>query len=113
MPAPPPSIGRIVHYTLTEQDAVEINRRRADFQTFRSNFSGPSDPGQAGADGHIAHIGNRAEAGQVYPAVIVRIRAETTVTCNLQVLLDGNDTCWVTSRAEGTEAGRWSWPERV
>ncbi|GAA4560510.1 hypothetical protein [Planotetraspora kaengkrachanensis] len=33
--------------------------------------------------------------------------------CNLQVLLDGNDAYWATSRTEGDEPGRWSWPPRV
>lgn len=104
MPAPPLSIGRIVHCTLSEQDAVEINRRRKDFHT-----SG----GAHDRSGFVGHVGNSVRAGDVFPAVIVRVWPESTVTCNLQVLLDGNDTYWVTSRAEGTEAGRWSWPERV
>jgi hypothetical protein len=106
-----PSIGRIVHYTLTQQDAAEINRRRSDYQAFRSNFSGPSDPGQAGADGHIAHVGNHAAEGQVCAATIVRTFGGPAV--NLQVHLDGNDTYWATSRTEGTEPGTWTWPERT
>lgn len=108
-----PSIGRIVHYTLSQQDADAINRRRADFEAFRSNFSGPSDPGQAGADGHIAHIGNHAAEGDVCPAMVVRVFHPETTTANLQVHLDGNDTYWATSRTEGEGPSHWAWPERV
>lgn len=106
-----PSVGRIVHYVLTDYDAAAINKRRSDFQAFRSNFSGPSDPGQAGADGHMAHVGNHAAEGQVCAAIIVRIFGGPAV--NLQVILDGNDTYWATSRTEGAEPGMWAWPERA
>ena len=108
-----PTIGRIVHYRLSQYDADAINKRRADFQAFRSNFSGPSDPGQAGADGHMAHVGNHATAGDVYPAVIVRVWNEPTITVNAQVHLDGNDVYWATSRTEGDQPGQWTWPPRA
>ncbi|MEU6279723.1 hypothetical protein [Streptomyces sp. NPDC047028] len=83
MPEPTPSVGRIVQYQLAEHT------------------------------GFVGHVGNHSAAGDVYPAVIVRVWGESTITCNLQVLLDGTDTYWATSRAEGTEAGTWAWPERV
>jgi hypothetical protein len=108
-----PTVGRIVHYKLTEHDAAAINKRRSDFQAFRSDFSGPSDPGDAGADGHVAHIGNHVRAGEVYAATIVRIWGETPQSAvNLQVHMDGNDTFWATSRNFGLEDGEWSWPPR-
>lgn len=103
MPQQQPSVGRIVHYRLSEQDATDINRRRKDFHT-----SG----GAEDRSGFVGHVGNRVAEGEVFPAVIVRVRDESTVTCNLKVLLDGNDTYWATSRAEGAEAGRWTWPPR-
>lgn len=109
-----PTIGRIVHYVLTQDDANAINKRRADFQAFRSNFSGPSDPGQAGADGHMAHVGNHAAEGDVYPAMVVRIFEHASPGCvNLQVHLDGTDVFWATSRYEGNQSGHWTWPPRV
>lgn len=111
-----PSIGRVVHYTLTEQDAQAINKRRTDYDLFRRQFSGPSAPGTAGADGHQAHVGNRAEEGQVFPADVVRVfpgGSEVNGVCNLQVKLDGNDTYWATSRVEGDKPGTWAWPPRV
>jgi hypothetical protein len=87
-----PSIGRIVHYTLSQHDADEINRRRTD--------SPPS--------------GNHASEGDVYPAMIVRIFGETPESAvNLQVSLDGNDSFWATSRTLGEGPFHWAWPERV
>ncbi|WP_318202975.1 hypothetical protein [Streptomyces sp. SCL15-4] len=103
MPQQQPSVGRIVHYQLTEQDATDINRRRKDFHESR---------GAEDRTGYIGHVGNRVAEGDQFPAIIVRVWDESTVTCNLQVLLDGNDTYWATSRAEGAEPGHWTWPPR-
>ena len=114
----PPTVGWIVHYRLNEYDAVDINRRRDDFAAFqrlhRSDPSAYPAPGDAGATGHVAHVGNRAAAGQVYPAVVVATWG-TTPGCavNLQVVLDGTDTYWATSRCGGDADGQWSWPPRV
>ena len=104
-----PTIGRIVHYALTEQDAASINVRRADFRAFEAGHKHPHEAGQPGASGHIAHVGNHAEAGQVYPAMVVRCFDPSV---NLQVMLDGNDTYWATSRTEGDGPGYWAWPQR-
>ncbi|GHA01607.1 hypothetical protein ACFOOM_12040 [Streptomyces echinoruber] len=101
---PQPTIGRIVHYRLTEHDASDINRRREDWQRMGGEHN------QAGI---VGHVGNHVSEGDLFPAVIVRVWNESTVTCNLQVLLDGIDTYWATSRAEGTESGTWAWPERA
>ncbi|MGW1059367.1 hypothetical protein [Micromonospora rubida] len=97
-----PTIGRIVHYTLTEQDAEAINRRRADFAD--------SLPANTGFQ---AHVGNHAEAGQTFPAEVVRTFGGSAV--NLQVRLDGSDTYWATSRTEGEpdKQGCWIWPPRT
>ncbi|MGH3584840.1 MAG: hypothetical protein ACRDQ0_00815 [Pseudonocardia sp.] len=77
-----PTIGRIVRYTLTEQDADAVNLQR-----LRSD-----------------HKGNRAVAGDVYPATIVRVGDSPKPSCNLQVQLDGDDP---------DEPGTWSWPQRA
>lgn len=106
-----PTVGRVVHYTMSQFDADAVNKRRADFQQFRSLHSGPSDPGQAGADGHVAHVGNHVPAGLVCAAIVVRSFGGDAV--NLQVLMDGNDTFWATSRTEGDGEGHWSWPVRT
>lgn len=103
-----PTIGRIVHYTLSADDAAQISLRRADFDAYRRTHPARPQPGQPGATGHQAHVGNHVEAGQTYPALVVRTSRSSLV--NLQVFLDGNDVYWATSRAEGTEPGTWCWP---
>lgn len=97
-----PSIGRIVLYTLSEQDATAIAAKRG--------------TPQIGS-------GNAVNAGDVYPAVVVRVwDIEGAVTsCNLQVLLDGPDSFWALSRFQfgsqkeiqnPTRHGTWDWPIR-
>lgn len=90
---PIPTVGRTVLYTLNETDAELINLAR----------SQPPFP----------RAGNRAEAGQVYPMVIVRVWGDTPdAAVNGQVLLDGPDTYWATSRHLGAEPGTFAWPAR-
>lgn len=101
-----PSVGRIVHYKVAAGDAEQINRRRADAER---NMAGHRDR----ADGSQVHVGNRVVEGDVYPATIVRVFDPSSTTSNLQVLLDGNDTYWATSRQAGDGPGTWHWPERV
>lgn len=97
-----PSIGRIVLYRLNQADADAINRRRDHFDTVM--------PGKTGLQ---AHVGNDAEAGQMFPAQIVRVFGPGD-NINLQVALDGNDSYWATSRGLGEyQEGCWMWPPRV
>lgn len=96
-----PVIGAIVHYTLSMQDAERINRRRVANQAKIAND----------ALGYVAHTGNAVAVGDVFPMVITRRwgdRPESKV--NGQVLLDGNDTLWVTSVVVGEGVGTYSWP---
>lgn len=95
-----PTIGLIVHYTLNEHDAEAINRRRQD-----------AADAPAAKTGFVAHVGNHASAGDTCPAMVVRTFGGPAA--NLQVVLDGNDTYWATSRVEGTDPGTWAWPPRV
>lgn len=88
-----PTIGRIVHYRLNETDANRINARRDEDPT----------------------TGNRVEAGQDYPAIVVRT---WSTSVNLKVFLDGKDTYWATSKQwataqqDGDGQGCWHWPAR-
>lgn len=88
-----PTIGRIVHYRLSDQDIELIaeHRRETDRQ------------------------GNTAYAGDVYPALVVRVfDIDGVMSANLQVFLDGPDTFWATSRGYSTETeGCWFWPPRL
>jgi hypothetical protein len=105
-----PSICRIVRYTLTKQDADAINRRRADAS---AHLTAHRDR----ADGSQIHTGNSVAAGDVYPLVITRVWAASpapaSTAVNGQVLLDGNDTYWVSSVTAGTGERHFTWPARV
>jgi len=108
-----PTVGRTVHYVLSEGDADAINVRRRDFRAFEAGHKHPHEPGQPAATGHIAHVGNEAREGDACAAVVVRVFHPSVSTANLQVLLDGNDHYWATSRMEGDGPGHWQWPPRA
>ena len=102
-----PSVGRIVHYTLNENEAAEINRRRADAS---ANMRQIIDS----KTGYQAHVGSQASEGRVYPMIVTRVwGAEEGASVNGQVFLDGNDLYWATSRTEGEGPGHWQVPPRV
>jgi hypothetical protein len=107
MIGPIPTIGRIVHYTLSDQDADTINGRRK--QALDHVIAH-----RERADGSVIHYGNAVAEGDVYPMTIVRVwgdRPEAAV--NGQVHLDGNDLLWVTSVQVGTGPRTWAWPVMV
>jgi hypothetical protein len=86
-----PTIGRIVHYTLSAQDAAQVNSLRGS-ATFRAN---------------------QAFAGDVYPMLIVRVWGDQPQSCvNGQVFIDGDFTLWVTSVAVGEGPRHFTWPVR-
>lgn len=100
------TVGRIVLYTLTEEDAIviEVHRAKCKHTDHRTDYT-------------ITHCaqGNPAHAGQQFPLLVTAVWSPQTV--NGQVFLDGNDTLWVTSRQldKGSfppESGKWSWPVR-
>lgn len=92
-----PSIGRIVHYTLSEQDAERIAQQR-----------GVSAPNIGSA------AGNGVSGGEIYPLIITRVWGQAPESAvNGQVMLDGNDTLWVTSVQEGDGPRTFAWPPRV
>lgn len=103
-----PTICRIVRYRLSSSDIQQINKRRQDYRAALREAGGPT------SDGYQAHVGNDVQIGQVYPAMIARVWSVNPApgaAVNLQVFLDGNDTYWATSRAEGPGEGQWEWPE--
>jgi hypothetical protein len=86
-----PTAGRIVHYTLTAQDAEAINARR-----------------EAGAKGNAAH------EGDVLPMLIIRVWGDQPQSSvNGQVFADGDFSLWVTSVAVGEGPRHWAWPARA
>jgi len=98
-----PAVCRIVRYKLSAHDADVINRQRA--ATAQSRSAGTTLLGVQ------THAGNVVEAGDVYPMVITRVWSSQLV--NGQVLLDGNDTHWVTSVKCGDGEREYAWPTAV
>lgn len=98
-----PTIGRIVIYCLSEEDAAKINRRRTSSESIALRIKEEKWP-----FGAQAHIGNYVRAGQEFPMMVVAVWSPTTI--NGQVFLDGNDTYWALSRLEGEREGTWHWP---
>ena len=124
-----PTIGRIVLYTLTDEDVKQINRRRTSgsqiAERIKNNSTTVRDLDQdeifppMWPIGAQAHIGNTWSSGEQFPCIIVRVWPDeygpSIPGINGQVLLDGNDQLWVTSIAECPECkpGTWNWPPRV
>ncbi len=88
------TIGQILHYILSEDDAHQINLRL-----------------EAG------ERGNAVEAGEVFPLIVSRVWDPALYggkdSINGQVMLDGSFNLWVTSRHWGAlgKHGTWHWPE--
>lgn len=100
------SAGRTVMYTLSQQDAEEVNRRRDDFET-----------GMACAlhIGYQGHVGDPVHPRDVLPAVVIAVYTNAIMPdlVDLRVLLPGNDVLWAPLRPEGTRAedtAVWNWP---
>jgi hypothetical protein len=108
------SIGRTVHYRLSEDDAKAINRRRTNGREIAERMKADPPRWPAGAQ---AHIGNSASEGDTVPLVVVRVWphefGQDVPGVNGQAFLDGNDALWVTSAKEGTGPGTWAWPPRA
>lgn len=96
----PPTVGRIVLYRVSATDAETINQRRADAKAHMHRH-------RTDATGVVVHVGNEVTAGEIYPAMIVRVWGYEMV--NLKVELDGSDAYWATSRHIGDEPGQWRW----
>lgn len=103
-----PTIGRIVHYTLSAADAHQINARRTTNAEIQDQVL--RDRWPLGAQ---AHLGNIARAGDVLPAIVVRVLPQANI--NARVLLDGTDVYWATTRgySEAGAEGFWHWPPRA
>jgi hypothetical protein len=88
-----PTVGMVVLYTLTDDNAVAINRRRTTGHSIASRIEDAVWP-----IGAQAHIGNTAHAGDELPMLIIRVWGTDAATLvNGQIFLDGNDTFWATS----------------
>lgn len=117
-----PTIGRLVHYRLSADDALAINRRRTSGQSIaaRTKNAIPPTEGRNHATtiygwpaGAQAHIGNDAREGDIFPMLITKVWGDTPDSAvNGQAFLDGNDVLWVTSVTAGDGPRTFSWPAR-
>lgn len=83
-------LGQIVQYVLTKDDVQHINARRA------------LDATSAQARTVVIAHGNPIREGDVFPLIITRLWGDAhNSAVNGQVLLDGNDSLWVTSVTAG------------
>lgn len=123
-----PTIGRIVHYKLTADDAAQINRRRTTGKSIAARLLWGSAGRHSEAvpahseDGRVrawpagaqAHIGNEAKEGDVFPMMITRVWGDNPSSAvNGQAYLDGTDVLWVTSACVGEGPRTFSWPTRT
>ncbi|MES2671606.1 MAG: hypothetical protein V4673_14480 [Pseudomonadota bacterium] len=93
-----PTIGRIVHYALTQLDAEAITQRRE---------------GQLCTQGESIRRGNPVKEGDVFPMMITRAWGDAeTSSVNGQLFMDGNDSHWLTSVSVGEGPGKFAWPQR-
>lgn len=106
-----PSLGRIVHYRLSQDDAAQITRRRTTGASIADRMR--QDP-PAWAAGAQAHIGNPVSELDAFPMLIVRVwGADEDSLVNGQVFLDGNDVFWASSVRVGDAPGTFRWPPRA
>lgn len=102
---PIPSIGRIVHYTLSEYDVEQIAAQRKLEAITADNAQDVYAK---------ARRGNTPEVGDVYPMLITRVWGDTPESSvNGQVFLDGNDVLWATSACVGHGPHTFAWPARA
>ncbi len=98
--------GRIVHYVVSESNAAEIARRRTTSVSIAERIKVLAWP--VGAQ---AHLGNEIKAGDVLPAIILRVWSDSSGCSNIKVFLDGSDEYWATSVSyeEDGRPGSWHW----
>lgn len=115
-----PSIGRIVHYRLSVDDAIQINRRRTSGVSIATRMKSFVPSAQENEsviygwpEGAQAHIGNAVKEGDVFPMLITKVWGDNPSSAvNGQAYLDGNDVLWVTSACVGDGPRTFSWPQR-
>jgi hypothetical protein len=100
--------GRLVYYVFSHQTADEVNRRRTTGVSIAERIKETTWP-----EGVQAHIGNPVAAGDIYPAMVVRVFDEAALSrsINLKVMLDGSDDYWATSVPydEAKRPATWHW----
>ena len=98
--------GCTVYFVFYELSATKVNRRRTSSERIAALIDDEKWP-----FGAQAHIGTRVLAGDVCPAIVVRIAEGPGIVCNLKVMLDGSDTYWarLVDYSAAKEPGTWHW----
>jgi len=104
------TVGRIVHYILSETDAEQINRRRTSRKDIAERINNNEPNNIMWPEGAQAHIGWAVLPGEVFPMIVTKA---TESIVNGQVFLDGNDCLWVVGITQGLAHSQWQWPPRV
>ncbi len=97
--------GRIVYFVFNEQCAAEVMRRRTTGKAIADRMKAVPAQWPAGAQ---AHIGNDIKAGDIYPAMVLRVWGDSGCS-NLRVFLDGSDDYWATSINYEADKREFSW----
>ncbi|MEU9208561.1 hypothetical protein AB0D27_11545 [Streptomyces sp. NPDC048415] len=93
---PQPTIGRVVHYRLSEEDVTRCQQQLS------------HNPPE------LLKQFNEPRAGQTYAAIVTSVTVHPDhPDVNLRVILDGPYDFFAHSRVQGEEPGTWAWPERV
>jgi hypothetical protein len=100
------TVGRLVHYVLTETDAKEINE---------AHQAANETPTADRIPGIQYHVGNLVTAGEHCGATLVKVWNKENGYVNLKVQLDGQDDYWATSKSysDQKEPGTWHWIEKA
>lgn len=110
--------GRIVYFVFDAQRASEVMRRRTTSASIAERMKQEvqlrdgTQPAVFGwPAGAQAHIGNNVAAGDIYPAMVLRVWSTETGCSNLKVQLDGADEYWATSISydAAKTPGSWHW----
>ena len=101
--------GRVVYYVFSVGSASEVMRRRTTGPSIADRMHTDPPTWPVGAQ---AHLGTPIAAGDICPAIVVRV-VDPAGVVNLKVLLDGSDEYWATSVAyvagETPTPHSWHW----
>lgn len=99
------TVGRVVHYVLSEGDAQEINKLH----------EAANIPRDERVPGIQYHTGNHVDAGDHCAMVVVKVWNPDIGLINGKVLLDGMDDYWAMSRSFSDEKkpSSWHWIEKA
>ena len=95
----------MVYFVFDELSAAEVTRRRTSSEHIAALIRCALERRRA----TFRHRSTRVLAGDVCPAIVVRIAEGPGIVCNLKVMLDGSDTYWarLVDYSAAKEPGTW------